>query len=172
MLVMPAATFVLLAIVLIWSVIRLVKSNQEDVLASSPMAQVQELNLSSSGVVVLLLEVPRLASDFRSFQIELTEKQTGQIVTMKYSLITAKGAVYGLSTMQVPFGRWTARAGAYVCRIDGLLPGKDYSRYQLILSRPYIGRMTLQIIAIVFCGVGMLLSILWAAWLEGLLKPG
>jgi hypothetical protein len=74
--------------------------------------------------------------------------------------------------MQVPIGRMiAARTGVYAVRVEGLQPGKDYSSYRLILSRPYMGRMVLQIVAIVVCGVGMLLSLIWALWLAGLLKP-
>jgi hypothetical protein len=119
-----------------------------------------------------MMEVPRLGSDFRSFRIELMEKQTGQVAAMTYSFITAQGASYAFSTMQVPFGRMPSpRAGVYVVRIFGLQPGKDYSSHRLILSRPYMARLVRQILAIVFCGVGMLLTAIWAAWLGGLLKP-
>jgi hypothetical protein len=74
--------------------------------------------------------------------------------------------------MEVPFGRMpSARAGVYLVRIDGLQPGKDYSSHRLILSWPYMARLVLQILAIVFCGVGMLLDAILAVWLAGLLKP-
>ena len=33
-----------------------------------------------------------------------------------------------------------------------------------------LARMALQIIGIVFCAVGMLLCVIWAAWLAGLMK--
>jgi hypothetical protein len=101
----------------------------------------------------------------------LVDQQSGQAVTMQYSLMTAQGAAYGVSTMQVPFGRMNARPGTYLVRMAGLQGGKDYSGYRLILSRPYMGRMAIQIIGIVLCGVGMLLSVIWAAWMAGLLTP-
>ena len=165
--------FLLLGAGLIWFVLHLLRSNRGDLLASAGLAGEQEINLPSPGAVVVLLETPRTASDFREFQIELTEKQTGRAVKMKYEFATAQGAVYALKTMKVPFGRMTApRAGPYVVRVSGLRDGKDYSDYRLMLSRPYLGRMVFQIIGIVICGVGMLLSVIWAAWLAGLLKPG
>jgi hypothetical protein len=166
----PAIVFSLLFIGLVWSVVSLVRSNSRDILASVPMAPQQEVSLPSTGDVLVVMEVPRIGSDFRSFRIELAEKQTGQATAVTYSFITAQGATYGFTTMQVPFGRMpSARAGLYVVRIVGLQPGKDYSSHRLILSRPYMARLVLQILAIVFCGVGMLLSALWAAWLAGLL---
>ena len=170
---LPGAVFVLLGIGLVWSVVSLVRSNQSDILASVPLATEQEIRLPADGDALVMMEVPRVGSDFRNFQIELVERQTGQAVTMQYSYVTAQGAVYGFSTMQVPFGRFhSARAGVYLVRIVGLQPGKDYSSNRLMLSRPYMGRMVMQILAIVFCGVGMLLSVICAAWLAGWMKPG
>jgi hypothetical protein len=84
---------------------------------------------------------------------------------MKYGYGRAQGATYGVSTARVPFGRMTAqRAGAYRVRVGGLQTGHDYSRYRIFLSRPYLGRLVAQIIAIVICGVGLLLSLLLALW--------
>jgi hypothetical protein len=166
----PAAVFVTLFIGLVWSVASLVRSNSRDLLASAPMVPQQEISLPSTGDVLVMMEVPRMGSDFRTFQIELVQKQTGQATAMSYSYVTAQGATYGFSTMQVPFGRMpSARAGVYLVRIARLQPGKDYSNHRLILSRPYVARMVRQILAIVFCGVGMLLSVIWAASLAGLL---
>ena len=167
---LPCAVFLLLSIGLVWSVVSLVRSNNRDVLASAPVVPLQEVSLPSTGDVLVMLEVPRVGSDFRNFQIELEEKQTGQATAVKYSFVTAQGAVYGVSTMQVPFGRMqAARAGVYIVTIIGMQAGKDYSSHRLILSRPYMARLVMQILAIVFCGVGMLLCAIWAAWLAGLL---
>ncbi len=169
---LPSAAFVLLGIALVWSIVSLVRSNSRDILASLSVIPQQEINLLATGDVLVMMEVPRMGSDFRNFQIELIEKHSRQSVVMKYAFVTAQGAVYGISTMQVPFGRMpAARAGTYLVRIAGLQPGKDYSSHRLMLSRPYMGRMVLQILAIVFCSVGMLLSLIWAAWLAGLMKP-
>ena len=171
-LLLPGVVFLLLGVGLVWSVVSMVRSNNRDIVASVPVAPVQEISLQATGEILILLDVPRFASDFRSFHIELEERNTGKAATMKYSLVTAQGAVYGFSTMQVPIGRMiAARTGVYAVRVEGLQPGKDYSSYRLILSRPYMGRMVLQIVALVVCGVGMLLSLIWALWLAGLLKP-
>jgi hypothetical protein len=102
----------------------------------------------------------------------LTEQQSAQTVTTDYSLLTGQGAVYGLTTMKVPFGPAAVlRAGVYRARISGLEAGKDYTRYRLMISRPYLARLTLQIIVLVLCGVGMLLDVIWVAWLAGWMKP-
>src|SRR5258707_1203684 len=104
-----------------------------------------------------MIETPRLAADYRAFQIQWMDKQTGQALVLNYSFARAQGAAYGVTTMQVPFGRMTAHAGVYVVRITGLQIGKNYSDYRLILSRPYMGRIAMQVVGIMLCGVGMLL---------------
>ncbi len=167
-----AMVFVLLAIGLVWCVMSLARGNRDNVLASAPIASEQEVTLVSPGEVLVAVEVPRMSTDYRSFQIQLVDRQSGQAVNMAYSMMTAQGAVYGVTTKQVPFGRMNAHPGAYLVRMWGFQAGQDYSRYRLILSRPYMGRMALQIVGIVFCVVGMLLSLIWAAWMAGLLKPG
>jgi hypothetical protein len=164
--------FVLLGIGQVYCVMSLVRGNRKDVLVSAPLASQQEVSLTAAGEVLLMIESPRLAADYRAFQIQWIDKQTGQAQMMNYSFATAQGAAYGLSTVKVPFGRMTAHAGVYVVRIAGLQIGKNYSDYRLILSRPYMGRIAIQVIGIVLCGVGMLLSLIWAAWVAGWLKSG
>jgi hypothetical protein len=152
-------------------VVNLVRGNRADLLASAPIVSEQEIAVATPGEVLVMIETPRTSAEFRAFQIQLIDRQTGHTDTMAYTYATAQGAVYGVTTMQVPFGRITAHAGSYLVRMWGLQPGADYSRYRLILSRPYMGRMALQIVGIVVCGTGMLLSVIWAAWMAGLLKP-
>jgi hypothetical protein len=171
LLAVAGAVFVVLAIGLVMCISSLVRGNRQDLLASAPVVGESEITLSSAGEVTILIETPRTSADFRAFQIQLLEKKTGQISTMTYSYVTAQGAVYGVSMMQVPFGRFAANAGDYFVRVSGLRPGQDYSSYKLIVSRPYMGRMVLQIIGIVLCGVGMLGSVIWSAWLAGLMQP-
>jgi hypothetical protein len=163
--------FLLLGAGLVSCVASLVRGNRNDVLASMPLASEQQVTVPSQGEVLVVIETPRTKLDYRAFQIQFVDRKTGQAANMAYSLMTAQGAVYGVTTMQVPFGRMNARAGVYSARIAGLQPGNDYSDYRLILSRPYMGRMVRQIIGIVLCGVGMLLTVIGAAWKAGLMKP-
>jgi len=165
--------FFLLAPALVWCTISLIKGNRGATLASAALVHEQEINVPMTGEVVVLVQMPRLASDFGNIQIELTEKQSGHTEVMKYSYTGAQGAVRGFDSVKMPFGRFVApRAGLYLTRVSGLNPGKDYSNYRLIFSRPYLGRMTLQIIGIVFCAVGMLGCVIWGTWLAGLMKQG
>ena len=172
LLTLAIALFLLLGAALVWFIVHLVRGNQNSLLAAMALAPEQEVRVEAPGEVVLLMEVPRLASDFRNFQIEVIDRQGGQGATMKYRYLTAQQTVYGMTTMKVPFGRMTTiQPGAYLVRVSGLQAGKDYSNYHLLLSRPYFGRMAFQIVGIVVSGVGTLLSVLWACWLLGLLRP-
>jgi hypothetical protein len=121
--------------------------------------------------VTVLVQVPQFATDFKDLQLELIEKESERRTVMKYSYASSQGAVHGFDGVKLRFGQLNvSRTGAYIARLSGLAPGKDYSNCQLIFSRPYLVRMTLQIIGIVFCGVGMLGCAIWAAWLAGLMK--
>jgi hypothetical protein len=165
--------FLILGIAFNRCAFRMLKDNRNDRLVSVPLAPELEIVLPSTGKARLLVECPRIAAKHRSLRIALTEQQTGQTIAAEYSTVTAQGAVYGVSTMQVPFGQPALlRAGAYHARITGLDPAGDYSRYRLVLSRPYIGRLALQIVVLVLCGVGMLLDAIWVAWSNGWMKTG
>jgi len=162
---MASLLFVTLGSGLTWFVLRLIRSNRDQVLATVALVPEQEVTIRESGDIVLIAEVPRFGSDFRNFEFEIIEQATGQRTKMKYDYVRAQGAVYGLTTMRVPLGRMTApRAGRYLVRVAGLQVGKDYSASRILLSRPYVGRMVGQILGIVVCAIGMLLSLLLALW--------
>jgi hypothetical protein len=173
LLAVAGTVFTLLAIGLVCCIVQLVKGNRGDTLLSAALVPQQEINLPGVGEVVVLVQMPQLASGFSDLQIEFTEKASGHTQTMKYSYASAQGAVHGFDGVKMRFGRMTIpREATYVARVSGLSPGKDYSNYRLIFSRPYLGRMTLQIVGIVACGVGMLGCLIWGAWLAGLMKQG
>lgn len=157
--------FVALSCLLTWIVIRFLRSNRNQVLATGKLLPEQELMIREPGELVLLLETPRLSTDYRNFEFEVVEQATGEKTKMKYSYARAQGAVHGVTTMRVPLGRMIAQgAGSYLVRVLGLQAGKDYSSSRIVFSRPYLGRMALQIFGIVVCAVGMLLSLLGALW--------
>jgi hypothetical protein len=162
--------FVFCLVGIVVCIVKLVAGNRGDLLASAPLVGEGRLALRSAGEVVVMVEAPRLSTDYRNFQIQLLDRQSGQATTLQYSYATAQGAVYGVTTVQVPFGRFQAHPGDYDTRVSGLTPGADYSRHRLILSRPYVSRMAIQIVGIALGGAGMLGSLIWACWLMGWMK--
>ncbi len=165
LLVAASAAFFFLGGLLVWAVTRLMRSNREQFVAGGPFMAEQEFMISAPAALVLLVEVPRFGSDFRQLEFEVVDKAGGEPTKLRYDFVRAQGAVYGVTTMRVPIGRVTVqRPGSYLVRVDGLQPGADYSRCRIMLSRPYLGRMVLQIISIVICAIGTLLSLLLALW--------
>ena len=157
--------FFLLGGLLVWVVVRLLRSNREQLLASGPMTAEQEFALREAAALLLLIEVPRFGSGFRELEFEVVERASGRATKLSYDFVRTQGAVYGVTTMRVPLGRVTVeRPGSYLVRVGGLKPGGDYSRCRIMFSRPYLRRLVLQIIGIVICAIGMLLSLLLALW--------
>ena len=134
-------------------------------LASVPVDRETEITLPSSSDVVLEVETPRTSLDYRQFEVEMIEMRTGQMTRFAYQPTLVER--HGVTTQRVPFGRMVARAGRYLVRIKSAQTGMDYSTTRLILSRPYMGRLVAQIIAVVVCAAGALGSLIWAAWLAG-----
>jgi len=165
LLVAASVVFFLLGGLLIWVVARLLRSNREQLVANRPLVEEQEFLIREPAALVLLIEVPRFGSDFRQWEFDLVEKTNRQSTKLRYDFVRAQAAVYGLTTMRLPFGRIDLkRPGSYLLRVGGLQQDRDYSRCRIILSRPYLGRMALQITGIVICAIGMLLSLLLALW--------
>ena len=165
LLIASSTAFFLLVGLLVWVVVRLLRNNRDQLLASGPMTAEQEFTLREAAGLLLLIEVPRFGSRFRELEFEVIEQASGRTAKLSYNFVSAQGAVYGVTTMRVPLGRVTVeRPGSYLVRVGGLQEGADYSRCRIVFSRPYLGRMVLQIIGIVICAIGMLLSLLLALW--------
>ena len=172
-LIVSGVIIVVLGFALAWLVGRLLRSNRADVRIVLPLVQEQKVGLPAAGEMVLRIEMPRFDTDYRRLQFEIVESQSGKATKMAHRGRTNSGATYAVTTMKVPIGRMTvSHPGSYIIRTAGMTPEKDYSAYRLEFSRPYLGRMALQIVGIALCGVGMLLSLLWGLWLMGLLTSG
>jgi hypothetical protein len=165
LLIAAAAAFVCFAGLLGWVIARFLRSNREQFIATGRLAKEQEFGLPGSMPMLLMLEVPRFGSHFRHLQFEIVETASGKTTKLGYSPLHAQGAVYGVKTMRVPIGRiLLERSGRYLVRVIGLERQPGDSRSRILFSRPYLGRMIAQIIGLVFCGVGLLLSLLLALW--------
>ena len=171
LLALAGVLFVVLAVGLVWCAMRLIRSNQGDTLATGAFVPEQGVQLPSGAEVEVLVQIPQLSTGFADVQVELIDKETERGMVLKYTRASRQGAVRGFDGMKLRFGSLkVSQSGRYIAKISGLTPGKDYSNCQIVFSRPYLGRMVVQIIGIVFCGVGMLGCLIWAAWLCGLMK--
>ena len=80
--------FFLLGGLLVWVVVRLLRSNREQLLASGPMTAEQEFALREAAALLLLIEVPRFGSRFRELEFEVVEQASGRttkLVTISYA---------------------------------------------------------------------------------------
>lgn len=142
----------------------LLRSNRRQIVASGPLVEEQEFDLTEAQPLLLIAEVPRFGSAFRDLEFQVIEKETGKVTNLAYNFLRAQGAVYGITTMRVPIGRLhVAHPGSYLVRVLGRQTGAESSG-RIMLSRPYLGRMFGQIMGIVVCGTGLLLSLLLALW--------
>jgi hypothetical protein len=166
-----AIAIVLFAVGAGWMALRLIRSNRDAVIATVPVAPEQSVAVKSAGELVVSLEVPRLTTDYRAWELEVIEGSQQRIHVMKWGGPRATGTVTGISTIKVPVGRLTlASPDTLTLRVKGLTPGSNYAESNLVLARPHLSRMALQIVGIVVCGVGMLLSLIWGLWLLGVVK--
>jgi hypothetical protein len=151
--------------------LRLIRGNRAALVSSLPLVAGQTVAVESPGELVVSVEVPRLATDYRQWEFEVLEERSKQTHAMKWDGPRSTGAVTGISTVKIPLGRLTlAQPDQLTLRVKGLAPDANYSDYRLILARPHLLRMALQITGLVLCGVGALLSLLRALWLMDVVK--
>lgn len=154
-----------------WIALRLIRGNRAALVSSLPVVAQQTVAVESSGELVVSVEVPRMATDYRQWEFEVVEERTRQTHAMKWGGPRSTGAVTGISTVKIPLGRLTLeQPDQLTLRVKGLAPDANYSAYHLVLARPHLARMALQIAGLVLCGVGALLSLLWGLWLMGVVK--
>jgi hypothetical protein len=154
-----------------WMALRLIRSNRAAVISTVPMSPEQNVAVESPGELVVSVQVPQMSTGYRQLEIEVVEGSTGRSHSMKWGGPRSTGVVKGLSTVKIPFGRLSLeRPDTLTVRVKGLTNAADYSEYHIVLARPHLARMALQIVGLVVCGVGMLLSLLWGLWLMGVLK--
>ena len=154
-----------------WMALRLIRSNRAAVVATMPLLPEQTVAVESPGELVVSIEVPRMSTEYRQWEFEIVEDNSKQTHTMKWGGPRSTGAITGISTIKVPIGRLTvARPDRLTIRVKGLASDVNYSTYHLVLARPHLARMALQITSLALCGVGTLLSLIWALWLMGIVK--
>jgi hypothetical protein len=154
-----------------WMTLRLIRSNRVAVIAAVPLRPDLAVAVEAPGELVVSIEVPRLTSDYRKWEFEVVETSTQRSHLMKWGGPRSTGAVTGISTIKIPIGRLTLeRPEKLTIRVKGLAADGNYSEYNIILARPHLARMALQIVGLVLCGVGMLLSLIWGLWLLGVVK--
>jgi hypothetical protein len=163
--------FVLCAAAAVWLAHRLVRSNRASLVARLPAIQEQNFTVKEAGELVVSLEVPQLTTAFRDWEVEVTETQSRRIHRMRWGGPRSTGTVKGFSAVKVPIGRLLlTQPETLNFRLKGLAPGSDYASSHIVLARPHLTRMALQIAGIVLCAVGALLCLLWGLWQLGLLK--
>ena len=90
LLVASSTAFFLLGGLLVWMVVRLLRSNREQLLASGPITAEQEFALREAAALLLLIEVPRFGSGFRELEFEVVEQASGRTTKLTYDFLRAR----------------------------------------------------------------------------------
>ena len=168
---LASVAFVFFSVGAGWIALRLIRSNRAAVISMLPLVPEQSVAVAAPGELVVSVEVPRLTTEYRQWEIEIAERKSQRVHSMKWGGPRATGAVTGLSTIKIPIGRINLlQSDTLTVRVKGLVSPDAGETSQLVFARPHLARMALQIVGLVIGGVGTLLSLLWALWLVGLLK--
>src|SRR5689334_2184439 len=74
---------------LTWAIAALLRSNRRQIVAIGPLIDQQEFEIHEGSPLLLMVEVPRLRSDFRQLQFEVVEQASAQVTRLGYDFLRA-----------------------------------------------------------------------------------
>jgi len=146
-------------------IIKLVKVIGDARVCRVPLAADNELDIGATGRLNLCLEIPIFTlMPTSGLRYELFDsKPGGQIVELKRAWLRTQTSSGSAVTSPVRVFD-IEEPGKYLLRVSGFKPHKDYSRYFVVISRPFNLKATLYIFAILLTGgmciVGFVLSLI------------
>jgi hypothetical protein len=147
---------VLGAVVLFFSIARILALLRESEVARLPVAAQGNVTFNETGRFVLHIEQPRLNMALLHAEFALQEAVTGTPVPS--SPVIFRTTTSGFSTASVSVRYFDiAHPGTYRLVITGIDTSSDRSRVALIFTRPYAGSLVFLILCIIFgaaCAIG------------------
>ncbi len=150
------------AALLAFTILRLVRLAGGVVLRRVPLVAQQDLELKTTGPVVLNLESPLLTTFPRQLAFSFWERASGRLVPTERVAVRTQSASFTRARLSVQ--RFEIDApGTYTLRIDGMTPGADYGQFALVFARPFGLALPLHIIAILVFAAALIASIVFTA---------
>lgn len=134
-------------------IIKLVRMIGESRVCRVPLAVDNELDIGTTGRLNLCLEIPMftlMPTSGLRYEL-LNSQQGGQAVELKTAWLKTQTSS-GLAVTSPVRVFDIKEPGKYLLRVSGLKPQKDYSRYFVVISRPFNLKATLYIFAILLTG--------------------
>ncbi len=134
-------------------IVKLVKMIGDSRVSRVPLAADNELDIGTTGRLNLCLEIPMFTlMPTSGLRYELfNSQQGGQAVELKTAWLKTQTST-GLAVTSPVRVFDIAEPGKYLLKISGFKPQKDYSKYFVVVSRPFNLKVTLYIFAILLTG--------------------
>ena len=155
---MPTEAFVAIAgagaVLLGWSIRRLVAVVRSSILVRVPVLAEQDVTLAQAGTVVLCIEAPHFGTQFAGVDFAMRDS-AGRDVPSAPIVFRAK--VSGFSRVRLSVRSFDiARPGRYRLVANGIAPGRDMSEAAVVLTRPFVGAMVLWILGTTLGGMALI----------------
>jgi len=138
--------------IFIRGVVRLVRQSR---LLSVPLRDVQELEFTEAGRVVLCLEGPMFCRRFAALGYELSGGD-GSVVVGRTALFRARTSSFSTVRMELKYYE-IPRPGRYLLRIQGLGEAREGDpRERIVFMRPHLARSICYVIGIVLAAGGFI----------------
>ena len=158
---MPAISTALLeaaalagAVLLVFSIVRLLRVLRESILARLPAVPEQDVRFAAAGTAVLCIEQPHLGMAFAGVDFSMRDDYGHEVPSTP---IVFRSKVSGFSRVRLSVRAFEIpRSGRYRLVASGIVPGRDMSDAAIVFARPFAGAMVLCILGITFGGMALI----------------
>jgi hypothetical protein len=152
-----AAAALLGAVLIVFSISRLLRVLRESIIARLPALAEQDVRFAAPGSVVLCIEQPHFSVPFMGVDFAMRDDYGHDVPSTP---IVFRSKVSGFSRVRLSVRAFDVpRAGRYRLVASGIAPGRDMSDAAIVFARPFVGAMVLCILGIVFGGMALIAGI-------------
>lgn len=142
------------AVLIVFSIMRLLRVLGESILARLPAVPEQDVRFAAAGTTVLCIEQPHLSTAFTGVDFAMRDDYGHDVPSTS---IVFRSKVSGFSRVRLSLRAFEVpRAGRYRLVASGIAPGRDMSEAAIVFARPFTGAMVLCILGITFGGMALI----------------
>jgi hypothetical protein len=145
------------AVLVVFSIVRLLRVLRESILARLPAVPKQDVRFAAAGTAVLCIEQPHLSTAFFGVDFAMRDDYGHDVSSTP---IVFRSKVSGFSRVRLSVRAFEVpRAGRYRLVASGIAPGRDMSEAAIVFARPFAGAMVMCILGITFGGMALIAGI-------------
>src|SRR4051812_7339182 len=149
-----AAAALLGAVLVVFSILRLLRVLRDSILARLPAVPEQEVRFAAPGPAVLCIEQPHFGMALAGVEFAMRDDDGNDVPSTP---ILFRSRVSGFSRVRLSVRAFDIpRAGRYRLVASGIASGRGLSEAAFVFARPFVGAMVACILGITFGGMALI----------------